>query len=33
MDIETLEEIQPADVPKKTKIFLNGKWLGLYDDP
>lgn len=20
-------------IPKKTKIFLNGKWIGLFDDP
>lgn len=20
-------------IPKKTKIFLNGKWIGLFEDP
>jgi DNA-directed RNA polymerase II subunit RPB2 len=32
LDVETLESIDPKEVPFKTKIFVNGKWIGLHDD-
>jgi DNA-directed RNA polymerase II subunit RPB2 len=32
LDVETLESINPKDVPLKTKIFVNGKWIGLHSD-
>jgi DNA-directed RNA polymerase II subunit RPB2 len=33
MDIQTLESVHPSEVPNKTKIFLNGKWIGVNEDP
>ncbi|XP_048594721.1 DNA-directed RNA polymerase II subunit 2-like isoform X2 [Brassica napus] len=31
--LETLEEISPADIPQATKIFVNGKWVGIHRIP
>ena len=31
--MEGLEEISPALVPECTKVFLNGKWVGVHRDP
>ncbi|PRW61164.1 DNA-directed RNA polymerase II subunit RPB2 isoform B [Chlorella sorokiniana] len=30
---EDLEEISPSVVPKATKIFVNGVWVGIHRDP
>lgn len=30
--MEPLESIDPKEVPNKTKIFVNGKWIGVHDD-
>ncbi|WJX29898.1 DNA-dependent RNA polymerase II [Trifolium repens] len=30
---ENLQEISPADIPKATKIFVNGCWVGIYRKP
>ncbi|KRH95068.1 RNA polymerase II, second largest subunit [Pseudoloma neurophilia] len=31
--LRSLEEVSPADVNKSTKVFVNGTWLGIIDDP
>ncbi|KAH0854634.1 hypothetical protein HID58_057728 [Brassica napus] len=31
--LENLEEISPADIPQATKIFVNGKWVGIHRIP
>ncbi|KAI8917571.1 DNA-directed RNA polymerase II subunit RPB2 [Powellomyces hirtus] len=31
--METLEDIQPSMLPKATKVFLNGQWLGIHHEP
>ena len=31
--IETLDEIHPSQVAGMTRIFLNGKWVGMHSDP
>lgn len=31
-EIETLLEISPASIPGKTKIFLNGRWVGVHEN-
>lgn len=31
--MENLEEISPTVIPDSTKIFLNGKWVGVHRDP
>lgn len=33
LNIEPLENVEPQEVPLKTKIFVNGKWVGLHHDP
>ncbi|GAB4814750.1 hypothetical protein N2152v2_001796, partial [Parachlorella kessleri] len=30
---ESLEEIAPSVIPKSTKIFVNGVWVGIHRDP
>ncbi|KAL4856586.1 DNA-directed RNA polymerase II subunit RPB2 [Chlorella vulgaris] len=30
---EDLEEISPSVIPKATKIFVNGVWVGIHRDP
>ena len=32
-DRENLEEISPSVIPKSTKIFVNGVWVGVHRDP
>ncbi|TPX72974.1 DNA-directed RNA polymerase [Spizellomyces sp. 'palustris'] len=32
-NMENLEEITPDRIPKATKVFVNGQWLGIHDDP
>lgn len=32
LDVETLESVEPKEIPLKTKIFVNGKWIGLHND-
>lgn len=31
--METLEEVRPSEIPKCTKIFLNGVWVGVHREP
>jgi len=31
--MENLEEVQAADIPEATKIFLNGVWVGIHREP
>nr|XP_057929081.1 LOW QUALITY PROTEIN: uncharacterized protein LOC131129481 [Doryrhamphus excisus] len=31
--LRALEEVSPADVNKSTKVFVNGTWVGIIDDP
>ncbi|KAI0470649.1 DNA-dependent RNA polymerase 2 rpb140 [Xylariaceae sp. FL0804] len=31
--MEVLEEYEPARYPNATKIFLNGSWIGVHQDP
>ncbi|KAG2318468.1 hypothetical protein Bca52824_011681 [Brassica carinata] len=31
--LENLQEISPSDIPKATKIFVNGKWVGIHRIP
>jgi DNA-directed RNA polymerase II subunit RPB2 len=31
--VETLEEITPSDIHLNSKVFVNGKWVGLIRDP
>ena len=31
--MENLEEISPSVIPKSTKIFVNGVWVGVHRDP
>jgi DNA-directed RNA polymerase II subunit RPB2 len=31
--MENLEEISPSVIPKATKIFVNGVWVGIHRDP
>lgn len=31
--MENLEEVHPSRIPKATKIFLNGVWVGIHSDP
>lgn len=30
---ENLSEVHPRNIPGKTKIFVNGSWVGITDDP
>ena len=30
---ENLEEVQPSVIPKHTKVFVNGVWIGVHRDP
>ncbi|XP_013615793.1 PREDICTED: DNA-directed RNA polymerase II subunit 2-like, partial [Brassica oleracea var. oleracea] len=30
---ENFEEISPSVIPKATKIFVNGMWVGVHRDP
>lgn len=32
LDVQNLESVDPKEVPQKTKIFVNGKWIGLHND-
>ncbi|KAI9089813.1 hypothetical protein DFS34DRAFT_383073 [Phlyctochytrium arcticum] len=32
-NMENLEEITPDRIPRATKVFVNGQWLGIHDDP
>lgn len=29
-NVEALWEIDPSDIPKGTKIFVNGLWIGIH---
>lgn len=31
--LRSLEEVSPTEVHKSTKVFVNGTWLGITDDP
>ncbi|KAK8798853.1 hypothetical protein WA158_007937, partial [Blastocystis sp. Blastoise] len=31
--IEDLEEIQPSHIPRLTKVFVNGVWIGVHRNP
>ena len=31
-EMENLLEISPSNIPGKTKIFLNGRWVGVHDN-
>ena len=31
--MEELETIAPSLIPKTTKVFVNGIWLGIHRDP
>lgn len=31
--METFEETHPSVIPESTKVFVNGKWLGIHRDP
>lgn len=31
--MENLEEVHPKDIPKATKVFLNGVWVGIHREP
>ena len=32
-NMETLEEVSPTVIKDYTKVFLNGAWVGVHDDP
>lgn len=31
--MENLSELHPHNIPGKAKIFVNGAWLGIHNDP
>lgn len=31
--METFEETHPSVIPESTKVFVNGKWVGIHRDP
>eukprot|EP00124_Ichthyophonus_hoferi_P004296 Ihof_evm1s456 gene=Ihof_evmTU1s456 len=31
--MENLEEVSPANIPSATKVFVNGNWVGIHQDP
>jgi hypothetical protein len=31
--MERLDEVQPSVVPNATKVFLNGRWVGIHREP
>jgi DNA-directed RNA polymerase II subunit RPB2 len=31
--LETLDEVSPHQISEMTKVFLNGKWVGVHGDP
>ena len=31
MNVENLSFIDRTNIPKKTKIFINGKWIGVHE--
>jgi DNA-directed RNA polymerase II subunit RPB2 len=32
-NVESFEEIRPADIGAATKVFVNGEWLGIHREP
>ena len=33
LGVKKLEDMSPSFIYKKTKIFVNGKWIGIHEDP
>lgn len=31
--VENLSEVHPHNIPDKAKIFVNGSWVGIHNDP
>ena len=31
LDVEDLKDVEPRQIPKQTKIFVNGNWIGMHE--